>query len=133
VANEERSKAIPTVSRVVGDTLIELVYDKDKKQTDLVVSRFNGLWNIEQEVRIGKEILIPYSANNNLIVNECVLLPSYPLEFGFKEELLAEISTFLHRYIDLSPTFEQIAAHYILLTWVFDRFSDLPLLRLRGE
>ena len=35
--------------------------------------------------------------------------------------------------MDLSPTFEQIAAHYILLTWVHDAFNELPYLRLRGE
>jgi hypothetical protein len=133
MTKDERSKAIPVVSRVAGDTLIELVYDPQKKQTGLVVSRFGGLWNIEQEVRIGDEVLVPYSASNNLISNECIAFAAKPFECGFKHELLEEIRAFLHRYVDLSPTFEQIAAHYILLTWVFDRFSDLPLLRLRGE
>jgi hypothetical protein len=129
----DRSSKTPVVSRVADDTLIELVYDPAKKQTGLIVSRFGGLWNTEQEVRIGTEILVPYSATNNLITNECVALPSQPIEYGFKPELLEEITTFLHRYVDLSPVFEHIAAHYILLTWVFERFSDLPLLRLRGE
>src|SRR5262249_49497887 len=79
------------------------------------------------------EVLVPYAATNNLIANECVLLPSKPVEFRFKDELLADIRAFLHRYVDLSPLFEQIAAHYILLTWVHDAFNELPYLRLRGE
>ena len=60
-------------------------------------------------------------------------LPSKPEHHGDKAELLADIRAFLHRYVDLSPLFEQIAAHYILLTWVHDAFGDLPYLRLRGE
>jgi hypothetical protein len=125
---------VPTVSRALSDTLIELVYDPAKKQTALAVSRFGGLWNIEQEVKIETgETLVPYSAKNNLIANECVLLPSCPVEYGQKDELLADIRSFLHRYVDLSPLFEQIAAHYVLLTWVHDAFGELPYLRLRGE
>ncbi len=46
---------------------------------------------------------------------------------------MADIADFLHRYVDLAPTFEKIAAHYILLTWVHDAFNELPYLRLRGE
>jgi hypothetical protein len=132
--NEKPDTGIPTVSRVADDTLIELVYDPDKRKTGLAVSRFGGLWNIEQEVRIETgETLIPYSPKNNLIANDCVLLPSKPEHHGDKVELLADITAFLHRYVDLSPLFEKIAAHYILLTWVHDAFNELPYLRLRGE
>jgi hypothetical protein len=129
------SSRVPTVSRVCADqTIVELAYDAEARTTGLIVSRFGGLWNIEQEVRIETgEILIPYSAQNNLIANECVLLPSKPVEFGSKDDLIADIRMFLHRYVDLSPVFEQIAAYYVLLTWVHDAFGELPYLRLRGD
>jgi hypothetical protein len=35
--------------------------------------------------------------------------------------------------VDVSPLFEKIATYYVLLTWVFDDFNELPYLRLRGE
>ena len=126
---------VPTVSRVCADhTIIELVYDASKRTTGLAVSRFGGLWNIEQEVRIDTgETLVPYSPKNNLIANECVLLPSGPEEFSSKEELIADIQSFLYRYVDLSPLFAKIASYYILLTWVHDAFNEVPYLRLRGE
>lgn len=130
----DKDTTTPTVARVAKDTIIELVYDPDQRKTGLAVSRHGGLWNIEQEVRIHTgETLIPYSPGNNLIANDCVLLPSKPEHHGDKAELLADIAAFLHRYVDLSPLFEQIAAHYILLTWVHDAFNELPYLRLRGE
>jgi hypothetical protein len=130
----QKSKGIPTVGRVAIDTIIELVYDAHKMATGLVVSRFGGLWNIEQAVRIHTgDVLVPYSPKNNLIANECVLLPEKPEEHGSKAELLADIQAFLHRYVDLSPLFEKIAAHYVLLSWVHDAFSEIPYLRLRGD
>jgi hypothetical protein len=131
----KRKQDVPTVSRVCEDqTLVELVYDPLKRTTGLAVSRFGGLWNIEQEVRIETgETLVPYSPRNNLITNECVLLPSVPSEFITKEELIADIQGFLYRYVELSPIFAKIASYYILLTWVHDAFNELPYLRLRGE
>jgi hypothetical protein len=131
----KRTHSVPTVSRVCEDqTLIELVYDPVKRTTGLAVSRFGGLWNIEQEVRIETgETLVPYSPKNNLIANECVQFPSVPSEYYTKEELIADIQAFLHRYVDLSPIFAKIASYYILLTWVHDAFNELPYLRLRGE
>ena len=125
---------VPTVSRVCKDTLVELVYDPEKHSTALAVSRFGGLWNLEEQVKVETgETLVPYSPSNNLIASECVLFPSRPVEYGHKEELIADIQQFLHRYVDLSPIFEKIAANYILLTWVHDAFNELPYLRLRGD
>ncbi len=132
--NTEKQRRVPTVFRVTADTLIELIYDPEKRITALAVSRFGGLWNVEQEVKIETgETLVPYSARNNLITSGCVLLPSVPVEYGLKDELVADIGAFLHRYVDLSPLFEAIAAHYVLLSWVHDAFGELPYLRLRGD
>lgn len=139
MSNEQHSgqdvRPTPTVSRVCEDrTLIELVYDPAKRTTGLALSRFDGLWNVEREVRIDSgEVLMPYSPTNNLIANECVLLPSGPSEFFTKEELIADIEAYLHRYVDLSPLFAKIASYYVLLTWVHDAFNEVPYLRLRGE
>jgi len=127
-------RRVPTISRVAGDTIVELVYDGDRRRTGLVVSRFGGLWNIEQEVRVGSdELLVPYSASNNLIESGCILLPSRPEPHGDKAELLAQLEAYIARYVDLSPTFTRIAAHYVLLSWVNDAFNELPYLRLQGE
>tara|TARA_R110002124_G_scaffold153244_2_gene320286 strand:- start:21498 stop:22826 length:1329 start_codon:yes stop_codon:yes gene_type:complete len=124
----------PTVSYVGSDTLVELVYDPSARKTALAVSRFGGLWNIEQEVRVETgDVLVPYSSHNSLIASGCVLLPSRPVDYGLKHELILDICAFLHRYVDLSPTFEQIAAHYVLLSWVHDGFGELPYLRFLGD
>lgn len=131
---DAKPKGTPTVSHVGSDTLIELVYDAPARETGLVVSRFGGLWNIEREVRVETgDVLVPYSPRNNLIQNDCVLLPSKPVDFGDKGELLTDIAAYLHNYVDLTPLFEQIAAHYILMSWVYDAFGEVPYLRLRGD
>ncbi len=62
-----------------------------------------------------------------------MLLPSEVGAVTTQAALIAQVQAFLHRYVDLSPVFEEIAAHYVLLSWVYDAFNELPYLRLRGD
>jgi hypothetical protein len=129
-----RAGDLPTVSRVFDDrTLVELLYDADTRTTALAVAHPDGTISIEERFAAPTgEWLIPYSADNNLLTSGCVLLPSTVGEEMDKGDLLAAIRSYLHRYVDLSPLFEEIAAHYVLMTWVYDAFSELPYLRFSG-
>lgn len=131
----EDKSPVPTISRVLDDgTLIELVYDPSSRTTALAVARPDGDVAVVSSYDLpGGERLVPYSARNNLIATECVLLPSAVGQTLSKADLLEEVRAFIHRYVDLSPTFAEIAAHYVLLSWVYDAFNELPYLRLRGD
>jgi hypothetical protein len=112
--------------------LIELLYRPEESATAFAVGR-GDIWTIEDEIEADGERLVPFSPRNNVIRNEVVLLPSEPAEYGTVPELLADILAFLHRYIDLTPDFENIAAHYALFTWVYDAFSEVPYIRFQGD
>ena len=125
----------PTISRVCPDgTLIEVLYDADTATTALAICSPAGTVTIESQFDLpNQERLVPYTASNNLLTSGCVLLPSEVGVFEDKASLLADIKVFIHRYVDLTPLYEDIAAHYVLLTWVHDAFNELPYLRFRGE
>ena len=133
-AEKERKQAVPTTSAILDDgTLIELVYNAERRRTFLAIFDA-GRWTLQDHVTTSGGItLVPFSPNNNLIANEAVLLPSEPRIYGSEDKLLAELQGFIHRYVDLSPTFEKIATHYVILTWLHDAFNELPYLRLRGD
>lgn len=131
---KKQKDAIPIVSRILSDgTIIEALYDKLLAATKLAICNPDGSISIEPYLDLPFERLVPYSAKNNLISTECVLFPSDVGDFGDKRDLLDAIRAYLHRYVDLSPAFEEIAAHYVLLTWVYDAFNELPYLRFRGD
>lgn len=131
--NSTRTHRIAAAARVFDGTIVELVYDAVRQSTAFVAAQ-DGQWQIVPEVAMPNEdVLVPYMAGNNLIRHGCVLLPSMPVDHGGKAMLLRDIETFLHRYVDLSPQFERLAAHYALLSWVFDAFNELPYLRFQGD
>ena len=131
----DHSGSKPTVSTVLDrKTLVELLYDPFDKRTQLAIGEENGQWRIADNIESKTgERLVPYRADNNLIKHSVVLFPSEPEEYGSTEELLTDVRAYIHRYVDLTDWFELIAAHYVLLSWVYDRFNELPYLRLRGE
>lgn len=126
-------RAVPIISaRTQFGQIVEIVFGPEEKKTRFVVWN-NREWAFADYFQHDGRKLIPYSANNNLIQHDVILLPREPEEYGSTEELFAVVKAFLHRYVDVSPIFEDIAASYILLSWVFDSFDELPYLRLRGD
>lgn len=132
-AHHNQQKDIPTVSRVLSDgSLIELVYQPQEKQT-LLAHYEQGNAELKQWIEMDGERLVPISPSNNLLKHNAVLLPERPEPYGSTKSLLEDIEAYLYRYVDLSPAFFRIASSYILLTWVYDAFNELPYLRLRGD
>jgi len=129
-----REVPIPTVSAVLGDgRLLEMVHDPAARRSSFALWE-NEAWRLVPSFGSdGFRRLVPYSPYNNLVLNEVVLFPSSPAEYPSEAELQAEIQTFIHRYVDLSPLFETVVAYYVLLSWIYDRFNELPYLRVRGD
>src|SRR3989449_4105584 len=131
IEKTKKQAARPTVSIVLSDgSLVEMVCQENR--TLFCVSK-DGDFRYETSLLVNGQRLVPYSPRNNLLTNEVVLFPSEPLEYESEQELVEGIKAFIHRYVDISPLFEQIASYYVLFTWVYDAFNELPYLRLRGD
>jgi len=127
------AKRIAIVSTTLENgTIVELLYRPQKRQT-LLSGYDAGRWTVQPYLDIGGIRLVPFSPENNLIKNDVVLLPSEPRIYGSEHKLVSDIRQFIHRYVDLSPTFEDVATYYIILSWLYDAFNELPYLRLRGD
>jgi len=109
-----------------------MVYRPEENRTLFCVSK-NGDIRYETSLMVNGQRLVPYSPRNNLLTNEVVLFPSESSEYESEEKLVEDIRAFIHRYVDVSPHFEEMASYYVLFTWVYDAFNELPYLRLRGD
>jgi hypothetical protein len=134
VQTAKQHKAVPTISAVLENgAILEMVYDPAGKQTAFVLYQ-DEAWRFEASVSLNPaKRLVPYSPENNLVKNQVVLFPSEPQEYMSEQDLVAEIQAFIHAYVDVSPLFEKIASYYVLFSWVYDSFNELPYLRLRGD
>ena len=115
------------VSTVLPDgRLAELVYAPNENTTRLAVGLGDDVVSEESVTLPNGERLVPIPASNNLIRHRAVLLPESVGSFDSPESLADEVAAYVDRYLDLSPGFRAIASWYVLLSWVFDAFNELP-------
>lgn len=132
-AKNPRKSYLPIASAVLAEgVLVELLFDAEVKQTWLAVWD-RGTWRYEDAVAHTGKTLVPYAPDNGLLEHDVVLLPSAPDEYVSHDELIKDIRSYIRRYVDLSKDFETITAHYVVLTWLYDCFNEVPYLRVRGD
>lgn len=49
-----------------------------------------------------------------------------------EDQLRSDIADFINRYVELPENMVEIAVNYVLLSWVFDKFDELPYLAFRS-
>lgn len=126
-------KILPMTSyRARDGTLIEMVFDPEVEQSRLVVYQ-RGALALEETVEVDGRHIGPYSPHNNLLTHRVVLFACEAMDYGTEASLLGEVRAFIHTYVDIEPGFEEVAAHYVLLTWRYDLFKELPYLRVLGN
>ena len=113
-------------------TILEMVHDPTNNKTQLVVAKDQKIAVCDQH-KEGDKTYRPYSERNKLIKDKIVLLPSKADEYGSDEQLIADLHCYVHTYVDLDPIFEKLCVHYILLSWVYDGFNQLPYFRKCGD
>jgi hypothetical protein len=124
----------PTVSRTLADgRLIELVLDRESARTSLAVWDGTQCQIVDKVAVSASEHLVPVPASNNLIRHNAVVLPEKPAPYADVEQLASEIEAYFGRYVVVSEEFRKLAAYYVLFTWVYDAFDEVPYLRVQAE
>jgi len=134
--NNEEKKDKPTIksSIITKDAIYEMVYCPIKnKSSYFKYSRSGELEHGLEEVEIEGIRYKPIQPTNALLEKGVILFSSNATEYLNEEEILAEIKSYIHKYLDISEVFEQIATYYVLFTWLYDRFNEVPYLRAIGD
>ena len=132
--NEDKNvKKIRKASLVLEDQIVETIYDKKLEQTQFAVYKNKKVELVDSIKNDKGEEIFPLDSKSDIVNKGVVLLPSSPVEYENEEKLIEEIKKFIHKHLDISPTYEQIASYYVLFTWIFDRFFEVPYLRAIGD
>ena len=112
--------------------MVETYYDQELEKTGFLVYENGKVSKKPYLVMNGKTYKPPPPANS-LVSGRFVKLPSAVTPLGTEQDLINEIRSFFHEYVAVSDEFEEIASFYVLLSWVYDAFHELPYLRVLGD
>lgn len=131
---DKEPKPVFKTSILTEDALYEMVYDDIENKTYFFgCDRLGKLKTFKEELKIAGVTYKPLPITNQLVEKKVILFPSLTSPYESEEEILAEIQSFIHKYLDISEVFEQIATYYVLFTWMYDRFNEVPYLRAIGD
>ena len=132
--NNQSRQPVPIAgARLDDDSLLEMVVHPQTNETAFLHFADTRMTLLKNFTVPGVGAVVPFSPTNNLLAHNVILFSSTATEYGTEHSLLDDVRSFVHRYADLSESFEEVASLYVLLSWVYDRFSVLPYLRFRGE
>lgn len=136
--DDEREEATEATSYVDDDIIVELAWNCETHQVGFICfDRHTHKVRRSQRVQTAVGPLCPPTAWRGICtpgygVPGCVLLPTDFDESGLDEDRLRhDLSSFISRYVELPGMATALAVVYVLLTWVFDAFAELPYLALR--
>lgn len=122
--------------------IAEMIYKPNEEQTSFLVLKDGKIeprseflleekYNPEKE-EIKRIILKPLPPYNGMIKTEFIKLPSGTAEYKTELELFGQIKKYIDTYVVLPEDFSTVAAVYIMMSWLYDRFQVLPYLRVIG-
>ncbi len=120
------------VSAVTDSAVVETIYLQESGTTALVVASGDDVRIVPHWQERGAKYA-PVRPTNNLIKHAALLLPPRPIECADPTTLVAHISAYIRRYVGLSEQALGLTAAYVLLSWLYDAFNELPYLRFRGD
>lgn len=129
----KKKNEVLVVSATPQDGVIEMVYREEEQKVGFAACKDGGQVEYMDRAILKGIDFEPFPATSDLIRNKVVRFPARAEEYSSEDELVRQIRDFIRRYLDISPVFERIATYYVLLTWVHDRFNELPYLRVSGD
>jgi hypothetical protein len=83
------------------------------------------------DIVVGETTYVPIY--NKAIADGLVVMPTDYEEYGTVEQLMAEVQSYIHHYADFNKEFQEWAAWWVLMTWVYDRLPSVSYLRFLGD
>ena len=111
-----------------GALLEEIVRDGE---TALLLQRPDGDIEIAESIEYGGIKFAPW--RGNLVETGAVKLAGPPTPYGTVESLISDLRDFIHTYVQLTKSAEEMAPWYVLHTWTADQARVTPYLRLLDD
>ncbi len=130
--NKKAKQRCAATSYVKDKLHAEVVFNQGKQQAEFAINT-KGELQFQQQFTLAETVYHPPPALLALVNTGTIQLADDVSPYHSIPALIAEVRNFIHQYVDVSESFEIIATYYVLLTWLYDKFNELPYLRVTGD
>ena len=127
----ERMYVVHILSKHFKDgTLIDTVYDPDTETGKFAIYQPGVAGSVVDYFDKNGVRYLPLI--DDVVKKGRILLPQEVCAGQDPSELLSDVRKVISKYVELEPAFEDLSAHFVLMTWVAHRFEKVPYLRIIG-
>jgi DNA primase len=116
----------------IDEHLFESIYTPEEERTQFAVRFPNGEIQVVDQLELNGRTVTPISPYHPAL-RKSVLLPDALGQYDSVKALHREIVAFIHRYLDVDAFYRKLAGYYVLFSWMYDSFQELPYLRALGD
>lgn len=111
--------------------MAEMIFDKRSHKTEFIIKNSDGKITHGKTIIINKKKFHSYFPDDPVL--KAVKLSSGLEDYGSEETLIKDIEAFISKWADLDTFYLRLAAYYVLLTWCYDEFFQIPYLRILSD
>jgi hypothetical protein len=126
------SKSVPEVpvpGFVCGTTVGELIINKNGAR--MFVVRYKGV--IKTMVEHRAPHFMHVTPKDSLAGNIVHFANDWSPRYTDPQDLFQQIKAYINKYLELPPSYDDICALYVLLSWVYEFAPSVPYLRVIGD
>jgi len=129
--DKKKSKKMKKIASFVsGDYIGEMVKPESGAPFFLIYHLSSNHISSEGEIDLGNLRYEP-ATGDNLVIGDIVKIPSFYRPYHSLGRLKEDLREYVSKYVDIRDELDrEIIITYIMLTWVYDRFTALPYLRI---
>jgi hypothetical protein len=127
---KEKTKIIYVPSLIDEHKVIETI-TTDKSNIFCIYD--SGHTSFSDSYELGGIKYLPIRADSNLVSSGIITFSAEPLTYGDDIQLHSQIKSYIQKYVTLSEDFSNLLATYIMLTWIYDAFNEVPYIRFQGD
>ncbi len=130
IPNEKQQKRHAVTFVHDGDWLVEMIKNGDDISFIVFHTKTGEVVKTSQVQLEDGTILTP--PEENLIRRRIIHLPTSFVEYKDENLLFEDLKTFINGYVELGDFLETVCL-YVLLSWLYDKFTEVPYLRFMGD
>lgn len=123
----ENKNSLSFSSKKIG--VVETILYKGK--TYFAIYKNNAV-SIVDEIKIDDQTIKPMGSNDDIIKAGLLKVCLKPKDYKSNQELYQEVVDFIKKYFYGNESFIKISALYVMMSWIFELFREIPYLRVLG-
>jgi len=132
MTNSDQDGDVRYASSIILDGILyEQTYQPDTMEAKYAYLAQDG--TIQSTYRVEQNGIVYKPILTSEVINKAIALPTRPIEYGTKKELVNEIKKHIHKHVDIPDIYEDFCAWYIMASHLFDNMASIPYLRFLGD